>query len=76
MAQQISPLRQRLIDNMTIRNMSPLTQKLTPRRILLDMPSGPTARAHSALFGALDIENVQYGTLGCCGAGALGHGFR
>ena len=27
MSQKISPLRQRMIDDMTIRNMSPLTQK-------------------------------------------------
>jgi hypothetical protein len=27
MSQQVSPLRQRMIDDMTIRNMSPLTQK-------------------------------------------------
>ncbi len=27
MTQKVSPLRQRMIDDMTIRNMSPLTQK-------------------------------------------------
>ena len=33
MTQQISPLRQRMIDDMTIRNMSPLTQKAYVRAV-------------------------------------------
>ena len=33
MSQQVSPLRQRMIDDMTIRNMSPLTQKAYVRAV-------------------------------------------
>jgi integrase/recombinase XerD len=33
MSQQISALRQRMIDDMTIRNMSPLTQKAYVRAV-------------------------------------------
>ena len=33
MTQQISPLRQRMIDDMTIRNMSPLIQKAYVRAV-------------------------------------------
>jgi hypothetical protein len=33
MTEQISPLRQRMIDDMVIRNMSPNTQKATSARL-------------------------------------------
>jgi hypothetical protein len=47
MAKQMSPLRQRMIEDMTIRNMSPSTQKIYVARVLHS--GGPQPLVHSRI---------------------------